>query len=96
MSFWSGPPQTPPPLETHFFEVLREVGGGGKNVEKMTPPPFFGSKIMNLLVFFDFELKKCFGVPTLWGLYGLEWDERLCSLCTFQPFLLCCPFWQPW
>ena len=69
MSFWSGPPQTPP-LETHFFDVLREggglrgglggVGGGG---QKMTPP-FFGSKIMNLLVFFDFELKKCFRVPT--------------------------------
>ena len=42
------------------------VGGGGggvKNVEKMTPP-FFGSKIMNLLVFFDFEPKKCFRVPT--------------------------------
>ena len=75
MSFWSGPPQTPP-LETHFFEVLREVGGWGvKNVEKMTPP-FFGSKIMNLLVFFDFEPKKCFRVLTLWGLYGAEWDER--------------------
>ena len=36
---------------------------GVKNVEKMTPP-FFGSKIMNLLVFFDFEPKKCFRVPT--------------------------------
>ena len=34
MSFWSGPPQTPPPLETHFFEVLR--GGGFKN-----QPPLF-------------------------------------------------------
>ena len=45
-------------------------------------PPFFGSKIMNLLVFFDFEPKKCFRVPTLWGLYGAEWDKRLCSLCT--------------
>ena len=33
-------------------------------------PPFFGSKIMNLLVFFDFEPKKFFRVPTLWGLYG--------------------------
>ena len=65
MSFWSGPPLSPPPLETYFFEVFREVGGGGgvKNVEKMTPP-FFGSKIMNLLVFFDFEPKKCFRVPT--------------------------------
>ena len=31
---------------------------------------------MNLLVFFDFEPKKCFRVPTLWGLYGAEWDER--------------------
>ena len=30
--------------------------------KKMTPP-FFGSKIMNLLVFFDFEPKKCFRVP---------------------------------
>ena len=38
-------------------------------------PPFFGSKIMNLLVFFDFEPKKCFRVPTPWGLYGEEWDE---------------------
>ena len=35
-------------------------------------PPFFGSKIMNLLVFFDFEPKKFFRVPTLWGLYGAE------------------------
>ena len=50
--------------------------------KKMTPP-FFGSKIMNLLVFFDFEPKKCFRVPTPWGLYGAEWDERWCSLCTF-------------
>ena len=93
MSFWSGAPQTPP-LETHFFKVLWGGGGGGgggwgggggggvKNVEKMTPP-FFGSKIMNLLVFFDFEPKKCFRVPTPLGLYGAKWDERLCSLCTF-------------
>ena len=49
---------------------------------KMTPP-FLGSKIMNLLVFFDFEPKKCFRVPTPLGLYGAEWDERLCTLCTF-------------
>ena len=34
------------------------------------------SKIMTLLVFSDFELKKCFRFPTPWGLYGLEWDER--------------------
>ena len=56
------------------------MGGG----QKMTPP-FFGSKIMNLLVFFDFEPKQCFRVPTLWGLYGAEWDERSRSLCTFSP-----------
>ena len=23
-----------------------------------------------------------------WGFYGAEWDEHLCSLCTFQPFLI--------
>ena len=59
---------------------------------KFDPAPFFGSKIMNLLVFFHFEPKKCFRVPTQWGLYGAEWDERLCSLCTFRPFLLCWRF----
>ena len=33
MSFWSGPPPgPPPPLETHFFEVLREGGGLGVGV----------------------------------------------------------------
>ena len=75
MSFWSGPPK-PPLLESHFLGGgWGWVGGGVKNVEKMTPP-FFGSKIMNLLVFFDFEPKKCFRVPTPWGLYGAEWDER--------------------
>ena len=42
----------------------------------MTPP--FG--FLNLLVFFAFELKKCFGVPTPWGLHRAEWDERFYSL----------------
>ena len=48
------------------------VGGGegAKMSKTMTPPPFFGSKIMNLLVFFDFEPKKCFQVPTAWGFMG--------------------------
>ena len=47
--------------------------------------PFFGLKIMNLLVFFffDFERKKCFWVPTPSGLCGAEWDERCYTLCTF-------------
>ena len=59
-------------------------------------PPIFESKIMNLLVFFsDFEPKKCYRVPTPWGLYGADWDERFCSLCTFWPFLLCWRFWRP-
>ena len=31
---------------------------------------------MNLLGFSYFEPKKCFWVPTPWGLYGAEWDER--------------------
>ena len=65
--------------------------GGG---QKMTPP-CFGSKIMNLLVSFDFEPKKYFRVLTPWGLYGAEWDERSCTLCTFQPFLLFRQFWRP-
>ena len=43
-------------------------------------PPFFRSKIMNLLVFFDFEPKNCFRLPTLWGLYGAEWDEHFLAI----------------
>ena len=62
-------------------------------MSKKMNPAFFGLKIMNLLVFFDFEPKTCFRVPTPWGLYGAEWDER--NLCTFQPFLLCWRFWRP-
>ena len=38
-----------------------EVGGVVRNVEKMTPPSFLGSKIMNLLVFFVFEPKNFSG-----------------------------------
>ena len=68
--------------------------GGGSKMSK-NDPPFFGSKIMNLLVFFNFEPKKCFWVPTPWGLYGVEWEGHFCSLCTFQPFLLCWQFWRP-
>ena len=44
--------------------------GGGSKMSKNRPAPCFGSKIMNLLVFFDFEPKKCFWAPTPWGLYG--------------------------
>ena len=51
--------------------------------KKMTPP-LFGSKIMNLLIFFDFEPKKCFRVPAPWGLYGAEWDERFLKFMHFS------------
>ena len=50
------------------------MGGGGGRVKNAFH--FFGLKIMNLLVFFDFEPKKCFRVPTPWGSYGADWDER--------------------
>ena len=79
-------PPRPPPLETHFFEVLRGVGGGSK-IDGVENHESFG-------FFFDFQPKKCFQVPTPWGLYGVE--EHYCNLCTFQPFLLCWWFWQPW
>ena len=78
MSFWFGPPpQTSPPLETQFFEVLRSGGGvrGGMGWGSKHDPPFCGSKIMNILVFFYFELKKCYRVRTPCCLYGAEWDE---------------------
>ena len=39
----------PPPLETHFFEVLREVGGGGGN-----DPPFFWVENHESFGFFRF------------------------------------------
>ena len=69
-------PPDPPHLKPSFLRFLGRGGGVGgwggvKNVKKKNPP-FFGSKILNLLVFFDFEPRKCFPVPTPWGLYGAE------------------------
>ena len=52
------------------------MGGRGGQKCRQNDSPFFRSKIMNPLLFFDSELKKCFRVPTPWGLYGAEWDER--------------------
>ena len=72
MSFWSGPPETPP-LETHFFEVLREVGGwGGRQKCGKNDPPFFVFQIMNLLVFSTLSQKsvsgsRLHGVCTGWS-----------------------------
>ena len=39
---------------------------------------------MNLLVFINFEPKKCFRVLTPWGLYGAEWDERFMQFMHFS------------
>ena len=44
--------------------ILSPCHEGREDQENQPNPPFFGSKIMNLLVFFDFEPKKCFRVPT--------------------------------
>ena len=51
--------------------------GGGKNVEKSNPPFFWVENHEFVFFSLDFEPKKCFQVPTPWGLYGAEWDERL-------------------
>ena len=71
MSSGPGPPR-PPPLENHFFGLLRG-GGGLKNVEKMTRP-FLGLKIMNLLVFFSILSQKVFpghdSMGFVWGGVG--------------------------
>ena len=40
-------------------------------MSKTLTPPFFASKIMNLLLFFDFERKRC-----LYGIcMGFVWDR---------------------
>ena len=49
---------------------------GVKNVKKIPPPFFWVENHESFGFFFDFEPKKCFRVPTPWGLYGAEWDER--------------------
>ena len=75
MSFWFGLPQPPPPpptLETLFLELLTGMGGG----QKMTPPFCWVENQESFGFFFDFEPKKGFRVPTPWGLYGAESDER--------------------
>ena len=41
---------------------------------------------MILLVFFDFELKNCFRVPTLWGMYGVEWTSIYAVCALFSHF----------
>ena len=59
-------------------------------------PPLFWVENHESFGFFYFEPKKYFRVLTPWGLYGAEWDERLCNLCTCWPFfLLCWRFWRP-
>ena len=43
-------------------------GGGSKTSEKN--PPFFWVENHELLVFFDFEPKKCFRIGFVWGEVG--------------------------
>ena len=57
--------------------------GGVKNVEKRTPP-FVGSKIMNVSMFFDFEPKNSFRVPTPWGFVGGVVGRALIQLMHFS------------
>ena len=58
----------PPPLETHFLELLREGGGGGRGSK--IDPPFFWVENQESFGFFYFEPKKCVRVPTPWGGVG--------------------------
>ena len=59
------------------------VGWGGQKITR----PFFGLKIMNLLVFFDFQPKKCFRLHGVcMGRSGTSASE---VYALFQPFLLC-------
>ena len=83
MRFWSGPPQPPPPFETHLFEG---GGGGVQNCRKNDPPPFV-SKIINLLVFLDFEPKKRFRVPTPWGFVWAGVGRALMQFMHFSAIL---------
>ena len=60
---------------TFWLGSLLEWGGvGGAGAKKKTPP-FWGSKIMNLLVFTGRD-----PIGFVWA----EWDDRSCN---FQPFL---------
>ena len=43
---------------------------------KMTPPFFWAENHDSFGFFYDFEPKKCFGVPTPLSLCGPEYDER--------------------
>ena len=50
--------------------------GVGVRVLKKGCPLFFLVEKHESLGVFDFDLKKCFRIPTSWGSYGAEWDER--------------------
>ena len=82
-------------LETHFFEVLREVDWGQgevKNVEKMIPA-FFWLENLESFVFFSTLIQKSVSGPDS---MGFVWGEvGRAMMHTFQPFLLCWRFWRP-
>ena len=58
------------------------MGGGVQNVKRLTPP-FFGSKIMNLLVFFLFRAEKVFRGPHV---MGFVWGRVGRALLQFMHF----------
>ena len=60
--------------------------GGGGGGSKIDPPSFWVENHESFGFFFDFEPKQCFRVPTPWGLYGVEWDERWVVYALFTHF----------
>ena len=60
------------------------MGVGASKCRKNDPPLFWVKHHESVGFFFDFEPKKCFRVPTPWGLYGAEWDERFMQFMHFS------------
>ena len=70
----------------HSWRARCVCGGGVKKCQKNDPPFFEVRKHKYFPFFSDVELKKCFPVSTTAWWSGTSAD---CSLCSFQPFLLC-------
>ena len=58
-------------------------------------PPFFGSKIMNLLVFSILSRKSVSGCRLHNLCIGRSGTSAYAVYALFQPFLLCLRFWRP-
>ena len=71
-----------------------EVGGmGGGGGAKNDPPPPFGSKIMNLLVFFSILSRKSVSGSRLHGC--CMGQSGTSAHAVYSPCLLCWRFWRP-